>query len=72
MPVGSQLGSLLLGLHSETSVQWTLKDIFAGEELAELLMSGQLAFMLAKSVAWSASLQAALNTLATSFRQACV
>ena len=41
----------------------------AGEEMAELLMSGQLAFMLAKSAAWSSSLQAALHTIASAFRQ---
>jgi hypothetical protein len=38
--------------------------------MAELLMSGQLAFMLAKSVVWPAGLQAALNKLATTFRKA--
>jgi hypothetical protein len=41
-----------------------------GEEMAELLVSGQLAFMLARSVpSTTISLQAALDTLTAAFRQ---
>lgn len=47
---------------------WLTPATISGEEMAELLVSGQLAFMLARPATCSTSLQGTLDTLTNNFR----